>query len=335
MSRRSRPAAWSAATVPVMARTLARASRAEAARLAGVAQRARAIGRDDLATQLDNSSQDLEHDAATIEAAELYWVTEPMARLAMDACQDVPAILATDAPSTSGLMVFASPLPAWDTTGTDGLALRDGARTDVPHHDPVPVDALSWAITAPGHPAHAQAGAVIRVELHTRPARLPLPLLAHQSPFLVPFTTITQPIPAALDAGGVVLAPAGVATAGDHIGVLALLEASWVLMTTPSVATTAPAAPAPRAHETASRRGPSDVTVIDVRPARRARLDPHDTTPPTARRLTTRHVVRGHWTHQPHGPGRQLRRLQWVDDYLRGPDDAPITTRAHVWAWRH
>ncbi|WP_201292234.1 hypothetical protein [Actinomyces sp. zg296] len=317
-----------------MARALARASRAEAVRLAGVAQRSRAIGRDDLAAALDASVRGMERGAADVEAAELFWVTGPMARLAMDASQDVPAILAADAPAAHGLMVFAEPLPPWDTTGTDGLALRDGQRAGIPYHDPVPVDALSWAITAPTHPAHAQAGAVIRVELHTRPERLPLPLLGHQCPFLVPFTTITQPIPAALDAGGTVLAPAGVVSASDHIGVLALLEAAWVLMSAPALATTAPAARA-RGHGNGSRRGPCDVSVIDVRPARRARLEPDGATAPSGRRLTTRHVVRGHWTHQPHGPGRALRRLQWVDDYLRGPDGAPITTRDHVWAWRH
>ena len=41
-------------------------------------------------------------------------------------------------------------------------------------------------------------------------------------------------------------------------------------------------------------------------------------------RLTTRHVVRGHWTHQPYGPKRQLRRLQWVAPFIRGPQEAPF-----------
>lgn len=82
------------------------------------------------------------------------------------------------------------------------------------------------------------------------------------------------------------------------------------------------------------------VTVVDLHPQRRRLI----TTPDEAdgagggggprRRLTTRHVVRGHWTHQPHGPQRALRRLQWVDDYIRGPQDAPLSTRTHVWAWR-
>lgn len=81
------------------------------------------------------------------------------------------------------------------------------------------------------------------------------------------------------------------------------------------------------------------VTVIDLHPQRRRLITtpdkPDDETEGQRRRLTSRHVVRGHWTHQPHGPQRALRRLQWIDDYIRGPQDAPLTTRTHVWAWRH
>lgn len=76
------------------------------------------------------------------------------------------------------------------------------------------------------------------------------------------------------------------------------------------------------------------MTVVDLRPARRALMD-GAAAPDSERRLTTRHVVRGHWRRQPHGPGGAQRRLQWVDDYLRGPAGAPLTTRTHVWAWRH
>jgi len=76
------------------------------------------------------------------------------------------------------------------------------------------------------------------------------------------------------------------------------------------------------------------VTVIDLHPQRRRLIttpakpdgDPAGDGP--RRRLTTRHVVRGHWTHQPHGPQRALRRLQWVDDYIRGPQDALVGERA-------
>ena len=41
-------------------------------------------------------------------------------------------------------------------------------------------------------------------------------------------------------------------------------------------------------------------------------------------------IVRGHWTHQPHGPGRALRRLQWIEPYWKGHEGAPVNVRSHV-----
>lgn len=44
--------------------------------------------------------------------------------------------------------------------------------------------------------------------------------------------------------------------------------------------------------------------------------------------LTVRVRVRGHWRNQPHGPGRSLRRLQWIEPFWRGPDNdvaEPVT----------
>ncbi|OMG10519.1 hypothetical protein BKH07_06345 [Actinomyces naeslundii] len=80
------------------------------------------------------------------------------------------------------------------------------------------------------------------------------------------------------------------------------------------------------------------MTVVDLHPQRRRLITTEDTAgvgDGSRRRLTARHVVRGHWTHQPHGPQKALRRLQWIDDYIRGPEWAPLATRTHVWAWRH
>ena len=72
------------------------------------------------------------------------------------------------------------------------------------------------------------------------------------------------------------------------------------------------------------------VTVVDMRPMRQV----HTTTDATGRRLTTRHVVRGHWTHQPYGPKRSLRRLQWVAPFIRGPQEAPFVGTDTVTVWR-
>ena len=322
-----------------MARSLAREGRREAGRLTALADRARRINEAGYAADLDQASAATAATAATVEAASLYWVAAPMARLAMDASQDVPAINAADAPAQVGLMVMAEPLPAWDTSTIGGLALRYGARTDVPYDEAVPVDALTWRLDP--HPSGVRA---LTVELMCRPARLPLPLLGHQSSMLVPFTRLRTLIPASLEAARAV-GPDGVPVDPAHVGVMAWLQAAWTLMSTPSLTQTTVVAGTgkprtSRPSDAASRgHGANDdgVTVIDLHPQRRRLItdeaDGGGDSP--RRRLTSRHVVRGHWTHQPHGPQRSLRRLQWVDDYIRGPQDAPLSTRVHIWAWRH
>ena len=40
--------------------------------------------------------------------------------------------------------------------------------------------------------------------------------------------------------------------------------------------------------------------------------------------------VRGHWTQQPYGKGRKLRRPQYIDPYIKGPDDKPMIEKAYV-----
>ena len=342
MVRRGRRAgAWSPPLVAAMARSLAREERREAGRLTALADRARRINEAGYAAEFDQASAATAAVAATVETAALYWVATPRARLAMDASQDIPAINGVDAPAQAGLMVMAEPLPAWDTSVIGGLALRDGARTDVPHNEAVPVDALTWHL-AP-HPSGVKA---LTIELMCRPPRLPLPLLEHPSNWLVPFTRLRTLIPASLDAAQAV-GPDGAPVDPAHVGVMAWLQAAWTLMATPNLTqatvvagtgkprnTTRPSDAGGRGHDDPAAGG---VTVIDLHPQRRRLITDEDAGGGDGprRRLTSRHVVRGHWTHQPHGKGRALRRLQWVDDYIRGPQDAPLTTRVHVWAWRH
>lgn len=323
-----------------MARSLAREGRREAGRLTALADRARRINETGYATEFDQASAATAAVAATVETASLYWVAAPMARLAMDASQDIPAINGADAPAQAGLMVMAEPLPAWDTSAIGGLALRDSARTDVPHNEAVPVDALTWNLDP--HPSGVRA---LTIELMCRPTRLPLPLLGHQSSMLVPFTRLRTLIPASLDAAQAV-GPDGAPVDPAHVGVMAWLQAAWTLMATPNLTQTTVVAGTGKPRNTrtndATGRGHDDpagdgVTVVDLHPQRRKLItdeaDGGGGGP--RRRLTTRHVVRGHWTHQPHGPQKSLRRLQWIDDYIRGPQDAPLSTRTHVWAWRH
>ena len=44
-----------------------------------------------------------------------------------------------------------------------------------------------------------------------------------------------------------------------------------------------------------------------------------------------RWFVRGHWRDQPYGPGMSLRRLKWIDPYIKGPSDKPLDVRPTIW----
>lgn len=48
------------------------------------------------------------------------------------------------------------------------------------------------------------------------------------------------------------------------------------------------------------------------------------------RMATVQTLVRGHWKMQPHGTGRDQRKLIFVEPYWRGPDGAPIAVRPHL-----
>ena len=47
-----------------------------------------------------------------------------------------------------------------------------------------------------------------------------------------------------------------------------------------------------------------------------------------------RWIVRGHWTHQPHGPRNSLRKLTYRAPYIKGPPDAPLLATQKVMVWR-
>ena len=46
--------------------------------------------------------------------------------------------------------------------------------------------------------------------------------------------------------------------------------------------------------------------------------------------LAVRFIVRGHWRNQPHGPGRTLRKMTWIQPHWKGPEDAPTSNVTHV-----
>lgn len=47
-------------------------------------------------------------------------------------------------------------------------------------------------------------------------------------------------------------------------------------------------------------------------------------------KLSVQSPISGHYKMQPHGPQHSLRKLIWLEPYWRGPEDAPIPLRPHV-----
>lgn len=247
--------------------------------------------------------------AFALKIADLFWVTEPMTRAAMDASHDNPTLSAVDIPTVAGLMAFEKPLPPWTYANPDARMIHAmlGA-------DGAPIDAILWH----------QRGDFIDVVAMTRANRL-MP----GSRGLVPVGVIPTPLPVDLNDP-----PAGMEPA--MVALLAFLGAAMVMMMQPTVAhrrtldvrtgRTGPLVErAPQLHE---------VTVVDLRPLRHV-ADDDRRTEGTGRTLRTRHLVRGHWTHQPYGRNREHRRLQWVNSYIRGPEGAPWSGgREMVYAWR-
>ena len=43
-----------------------------------------------------------------------------------------------------------------------------------------------------------------------------------------------------------------------------------------------------------------------------------------------RFIVRGHWRHQAHGPGRELRRLVWIRPFYKGPEMAALVNKPYL-----
>jgi hypothetical protein len=49
----------------------------------------------------------------------------------------------------------------------------------------------------------------------------------------------------------------------------------------------------------------------------------------TGKTVAVHHQVSGHWRKQPHGKGRTMRKLIWIEPYWKGPEDAPIKQAVH------
>jgi len=253
----------------------------------------------ELAAEIHQTQQDLER----YRGSELFWVTRDMTRVAMDASSDIPPWTpATTIPASTGLLVWAEPLPrlCW---------------YDADHLPYVTADAVQWV----------SAGGYVDIAILTRTDQLVaeghLDEPGRRGPFVKVRGVVLraqEPIP--VDQYVVAAEP----------GLIAALGATWTLMQLPTVAT-------PRQITGAGGSGrqwqnqPRTVSIIDLR-----RLEHRDTaaTDSAGRAYRHRWYVRGHWREQAHGPRQSLRRSTWIPGYIKGPPGAPLLELERVNLWR-
>lgn len=111
-----------------------------------------------------------------------------------------------------------------------------------------------------------------------------------------------------------------------------LLAALWQLSAQRDLVTTSEQKPYRAAAKRIARKGyePAPVRLVNLNPKER-RGGPRAVT--GGRRYTHRWVVKPHWRQQPYGPGRSLRRAQYIDQHVKGPSDKPVRVRDTVKFW--
>jgi hypothetical protein len=114
-----------------------------------------------------------------------------------------------------------------------------------------------------------------------------------------------------------------------------ILAALMTLLGHGGIATVRETAPprgvARRLYRTA---GLPDTATYKVVTLREVHTGPRTTLDGERRPASHRTIVNGFWRRQPYGPRNSLRRLQFIDPYVRGPEDAPLVVRETVHAWR-
>lgn len=321
---------WSVTSLPGVLR--ANAVMCETA--AGIQSEAALILRDGQKERRHRLAAEFQREAEICrdETLPLFWVTAPMAQVALDASQDVPVASPAQAPGPRGFLAVAAhalPVvepPAGSWTTTDGGRITQGIRPAAFLWDSQP-DSWRLTIYAP----------LIEMPGTQRLSRGPLQeLMSLRLPRLA---TGEWPV-IELDGQQPTITMDGQRMAVENtnglLSVLPWLAATWHLMMMPTVAErkTLDAATGTTPTPATTSTAPREVTHVDLRPLRYVATTDEPSPEAPKRKHIHRWVVRGHWTHQPHGPGRTQRRLQWRESYIKGPPGAPLSRARPVNIWR-
>lgn len=252
-------------------------------------------------------------DALTVmlEAADLYWVGQDMAALAMHSGEQLAAArwATADRPSPCGLLYWQDGIGHIDAQGVQ-----------------IPVEACAWG--------PAEGGMLLwllmsrsRLAAETSQAG-GFELVEDQIPPLIPVYGATLPVTSD---------PVSLAELDPQLPqpVVAALAAAWLLMQQPLLIDRARERadkPTARAYIRDGLTAP-EVTIVDLR----RQYTPQDQDPDGedgSRRYRFRWIVSGHWRNQAYGPDRSLRRQTWIPAHMKGPEGAPLMATEKVNVWR-
>lgn len=235
--------------------------------------------------------------ALHFRAAELYWVTRDMTRVALDASTDMPPWTPSAViPVPIGLLIWAEDLPRIVWRGHDNSPM-------------VPIDGILWE----------QSGGYVEFIVLTRTDRAITEGIT--TTWRAPFITVHSVLAKADD----------LITYDDdryEAGLIAAIGSTWTLMQMPTVAAARQVTGA-GGSGTEWRRDNRRVSIIDLR----RQENQSGATETAVREYKHRWYVRGHWRQQPYGPAQTLRRPTWIPGHIKGPAGAPLLAveRVHVW----
>lgn len=325
MGKKSR-SKWGPALVPALRAETAEGFRVRGTQGRNVFAEYGQFGSAEVSAGIQEAARKMTTFADDLEGCDLYWVSDAMAQMALEASHKMPLIDPADRPSRSGFLCFQKPLPPLPVV--DGGWVRDAQGQVV---EEVAAEGVVWV----------QHGDEIDVSLMVRPDR-------YESTFEQRTEGLGwAPLP--FDEALVVTIPQGgipdLNEPGSHgiepryAPVTAFVGAMWHLMSRDDLADTSQITPAPiqgrgGARSAGSRQGRGGrppVTLVDMKPLRQERAQADR----SGRVYTRRFVVSGHWRNQAYGPERKARRTTWIAPYIKGPKDAPLESRERVTVWRH
>lgn len=142
-----------------------------------------------------------------------------------------------------------------------------------------------------------------------RSAGMPLPRLAYTGPDVI----------------------AGITGEERRIDSMAILKAAWLIMRQEEFADASSVDPSRNSAKRIKRLGgnPSPVRVVDLR----RKVPSFGSSGGPGSRQEYRCKVRGHWRNQWY-PSRGVHRPKWIEEHVRGPEDAPIIERDTVYRLR-